>query len=116
MWLSMPKDANGDVERMQCWDLLLADDELANCYGFDGYLYAGAADTARGRAYVKGSSPIHHRPQPFDELSLLCDLASRLALRAVFFGLLSLPYPRVFFCSLAYYLYVFTFFFFIFRF
>jgi hypothetical protein len=96
MWLTMPKDANGDVERLKCWELLLADDELANCYGFDGYLYAGAADTARGRAYVKGSSPIHHMPQPFNELPLFCDLAPRFALFAFFFGLLSLPLPSVF--------------------
>jgi len=33
LWRSMPKNAEGSMERLACWDLIMADDELAALIG-----------------------------------------------------------------------------------
>jgi hypothetical protein len=41
LWAAMPKDANGSIERLACWAVLLADAELADL--------VGSGDAAKGK-------------------------------------------------------------------
>jgi hypothetical protein len=41
MWAAVEKDVDGDVERLKCWDYILADDTIAALVGHN--------DSARGR-------------------------------------------------------------------
>jgi len=45
LWAAMPKTDGGSVERLKCWAILLADDELA--------LAMGKNDLLQGKQYVE---------------------------------------------------------------
>ncbi len=39
MWLDMPKDDADQVERLKCWDIILADENLASLVGSGDTVY-----------------------------------------------------------------------------